>query len=31
MGEAGSTVSRPREMGKDHGWVEGGGGEGELL
>ena len=38
MGEAGSTVPGPREMGKDHGWVEGGGergggerGEGELL
>ena len=39
VGEAGSTVPRPREMGKDQGWVEGRGegggggerGEGELL
>ena len=23
VGEAGSTVPRPREMGKDQGWVEG--------
>ena len=33
MGEAGSTVPGPREMGKDHGWVEGGerGGRGSFF